>query len=208
VSESVIHLLRHGQVHNPTRVLYGRLDGFRLSDAGQAMAVAVAEHLVADGRDIARVVASPLLRAQQTAAPVAAAFDLVVDTDERLLEAGNMFEGSPLMSGVRPFLNPRYWWRLRNPFRPSWGEPYLEQEARMLTAVRDAAAQVPGREAVLVSHQLPIWVARLSVEKRHFLHDPRSRECALASLTSITVRDGEMVSLAYSTPAAHVEVSP
>ena len=72
---TIVHLLRHGEVDNPTGVLYGRLPGFRLSERGRAMAEMVAEHLAgADGarRDLVHLVASPLQRAQETAAPVAA----------------------------------------------------------------------------------------------------------------------------------------
>lgn len=202
-----IHLVRHGHVHNPDKVLYGRLENFRLSDAGREMAAAVARRFAADGVPVGRVVASPLQRAQETAAPIAAAFGLSVDTDERLIEAWNLWEGSPLQSGPKDFIHPRNWWRLRNPWRPSWGEPYKEQAERMWAAIRDAAAATPDKDTVLVSHQLPIWVARCVFERRSLLHDPRSRECALASVTAFDVdADGTATAVHYSTPAAHVEV--
>jgi broad specificity phosphatase PhoE len=54
---------------------------------------------------------------------------------------------------------------------------------------------------VLVSHQLPIWVTRCQVEGRRLWHDPRSRECSLASLTSFTYRGDEIVAVTYSEPA-------
>ncbi len=202
----VVHVLRHGHVHNPDKVLYGRLPEFRLSDTGRAMAAAVAEDLSARKVPVTRVVASPLLRAQQTAQPVAAAYGLEIDTDERLIEALNAFEGRVLQSGARDFLHPRNWWLLRNPWRPSWGEPYTQQRDRMWAAIRDAAAANPDGDTVMVSHQLPIWVARMEFEKRRFLHDPRSRQCGLASLTSFEFRDGEPVAMSYAEPAAHIEV--
>jgi len=200
-----VHVLRHGHVHNPDGVLYGRLPEFRLSDTGERMAQAVADHLVGSGARVGRVVASPLLRAQQTAAPVAAAFGVDVDTDDRIIEADNAFAGGPTPT-PRTLAHPRNWWLLRNPFRPSWGEPYKEQAARMHAAIVDAAAANPGSETVMVSHQLPIWVARCAAEGRSYLHDPRSRECALCSLTSFDV-DGDSVAFAgYAQPAAHIEV--
>lgn len=202
----VVHLLRHGHVHNPDKILYGRLPQFRLSDTGQAMARAVAEDLQARGVKVGRVVASPLLRAQQTAAPTAEAFGLEIHTDERLIEAGNDFAGRVLTRGARDFMNPRDWWKLRNPWTPSWGEPYKEQRARMWAAVRDAAEANPDSDTVMVSHQLPIWVTRCDFENRSMLHDPRSRQCALASLTSFTIEDGEPVAMSYAEPAAHIEV--
>ncbi|WP_082104369.1 histidine phosphatase family protein [Demequina soli] len=201
---SRVHVLRHGHVHNPDGVLYGRLPEFRLSDAGERMAQAVADHLVASGEQIGRVVASPLLRAQQTAAPIAAAYGLDVATDDRVIEAGNIFEGERIPRPV-DFLRPRNLWRVRNPRTPSWGEPYVEQAARMRAAIADAAAASPDVPTVIVSHQLPIWVARCSAEGRSYVHDPRSRECALASLTSFDV-DGDALTFAgYCAPAAHIE---
>ena len=62
-TRTVVHLMRHGEVHNPTGVLYGRLDGYHLSDLGREMAELVTRHLATN--DIVLVVASPLDRAQQ-----------------------------------------------------------------------------------------------------------------------------------------------
>lgn len=201
----LVHLVRHGHVHNPDKVLYGRLPEFRLSDVGEAMAQAVADSFVANGAVVGRVISSPLLRAQQTAAPIAAAYGLTVDTDERLIEAANDYEGQPLQSGAKDFMHPRNWWRLRNPWRPSWGEPYTEQAARMWAAIHDAAASSPDKDVVMISHQLPIWVARMAHEGRRFIHDPRSRECSLASVTSFLIENGERSVMFYVEPAAHIE---
>jgi broad specificity phosphatase PhoE len=202
----IVHVMRHGHVHNPDKVLYGRLPNFRLSPVGDQMAHATATYLADHGHHVGRVVSSPLLRAQQTAAHVAAVFALDVATDDRLIEAANDYEGEPLQSGPKDFAHPRHWWRLRNPMRPSWGEPYVDQRKRMWAAIMDAAAANPDSETVMVSHQLPIWVARLDFENRAFFHDPRSRECGLASLTSYEIVDGEAVAMEYTEPAAHIEV--
>jgi broad specificity phosphatase PhoE len=202
---TTVHLVRHGEVHNPAGVLYGRLDGYHLSQRGTAMAERLAEHFAGhlDGRrrDVVHVVASPLHRAQETAAPVAAAFGLEVASDVRLLEAGNHFEGLTFGVGDGSLRRPRHWRFLWNPFRPSWGEPYGEQVARMLAAVATARQAAQGHEAVVISHQLPIWVTRESLEGKRLWHDPRKRECSLASVTSLTFTDDE-VTLTYSEPAA------
>ena len=89
-----------------------------------------------------------------------------------------------------------------NPFRPSWGEPYVELVERMRRAIVDARAAARGHEAVIVSHQAPIWMIRLATEGRPLWHNPASRECSLASLTSLTFLDDELLSLSYSEPAA------
>ncbi|HEU4541575.1 MAG TPA: histidine phosphatase family protein [Jiangellaceae bacterium] len=195
-----VHLLRHGEVHNPRGVLYGRLPGYGLSERGHAMARRVAD-TVAD-RDIVYLGSSPLQRTQETATPVAEKLGLEIVTDERVIEAGNVFEGLTFGFGAGSLAHPRHWKYLRNPFRPSWGEPYAEQVVRVRAAMDDAAEEAAGHEAVVVSHQLPIWVTRLAVEGRRLWHDPRKRECSLASLTTFTYEDDAIVTVAYSEPAA------
>jgi broad specificity phosphatase PhoE len=196
---TVVHLLRHGLVHNPRGVLYGRLPDYHLSDLGREMAERVAKHL-ADA-DIVQLVSSPLERAQETAAPAAKLLGLPVTLDERLIEAGNLFEGKTFGVGDGALYKPSVWVHLRNPFRPSWGEPYKEIAARMLAAIASARETARGHEALLVSHQLPIWTARLAATDRRLWHDPRKRQCGLASLTSFAYRGDELVSVSYEQPA-------
>jgi broad specificity phosphatase PhoE len=196
---TVVHLLRHGEVHNPARVLYGRLPGFLLSELGELMAARAAEFLAP--RDVVRVVASPMERARQTAEPVAKEFGLAVEVDDRITEAENVFQGQAV--GRRDLIaDPRLWQYLRNPFRPSWGEPYARIVLRMHAALELAREIARGHEAVLVSHQLPIWVSRLSAEQRHLWHDPRRRQCSLASVTSFVYDRNRLVSIGYAEPAA------
>jgi broad specificity phosphatase PhoE len=207
VPDTVVHLLRHGEVHNPTRILYGRLPGYRLSELGIQMAKAAAESL--QKNDVTVLRSSPLERAEQTAEPFAALFGLPVEVDERLVESDNAFQGQRFGVGDGALRDPRNWWRLRDPFRPSWGEPYAAVAARMYAAVQDARAAAEGHEAVLVSHQLPIWVLRRFVEHRRLWHDPRRRQCALASLTSFHFTDTEVTGIGYREPAAHlIAMSP
>ena len=194
-----VHVVRHGEVHNPSGILYGRLPGFRLSDTGRAQAVAVADALA--DREIVAVVASPLQRAQETAAPIAAEHDLAVDTDPDLIESANFFEGRRVGPGDGAWRDPRFWWQLRNPFTPSWGEPYAEIAARMTTAVDKARARGAGQEVVCVSHQLPVWTLRLHLTGRRLWHDPRRRECALASVTTLVYEGDRLVDVEYRRPA-------
>ena len=196
---TVVHVVRHGEVHNPDGVLYGRRAGYHLSELGRQMADRVAEHLA--DRDITHVVASPLGRAQETAQPVAKSHGLDLATDERLIEAANVFEGKTFGVGDGALRKPGNWKHLTNPFKPSWGEPYLEQVVRMMGALDAAKDAARGHEAVCVSHQLPIWIVRSFVEKRKLWHDPRRRQCTLASLTSFTYRGDRIVSVGYSEPA-------
>ena len=197
---TVVHLMRHGEVHNPTGVLYGRLPDFHLSDRGREMAELVGAHL--SDHDVTVVVASPLDRAQETATPIASAHNLAITTDKRVIEADNYFEGKTFGVGDGSLRYPKHWPKLINPFKPSWGEPYREIAERMLDAVADARQLARGHEAVIVSHQLPVWTARSQLEGRHLWHDPRARQCSLASLTSLTFLGDELDSISYSEPAA------
>ena len=199
MTRTTVHLLRHGEVYNPEAVLYGRMLGFRLSDDGLQMAHDAAEAL--RGRDIQAVVASPLQRAQETARPTAEAFGLEIRTDERLIESENVFEGKRVGVGDGALKQPQNWPYLRNPFTPSWGEDYGVIARRMLAAAQSARDLVLGHEAVCVSHQLPIWTVRRYVEGRKLWHRPDRRQCGLASLTSITWLDDEVVTVTYSEPA-------
>ncbi|HLQ37756.1 MAG TPA: histidine phosphatase family protein, partial [Planctomycetota bacterium] len=128
----LVYLLRHGTAE-------GQAPG--QSDAQRP--------LTADGRDrlqrACRVYrrllqpldvlrSSPLLRAQQTAAPIAAAHGLPVLNDHRLIESRNFFEGRKFEASPRLLRDPRMWSVLRNPLKPSWGEPYTEIAERMLRA--------------------------------------------------------------------------
>jgi broad specificity phosphatase PhoE len=196
---TVVHVMRHGEVENPEGILYGRLPDYHLSELGRQMADRVAEHLAP--RDITHVVASPLDRAQETATPIAKARGVDLATDGRLVEAGNVFEGKTFGVGDGALKNPDNWKHLINPFKPSWGEPYVEQVVRMMGALDAAKDAARGHEAVCVSHQLPIWIVRSFVEKRRLWHDPRKRQCTLASLTTFTYRGDKIVSVGYSEPA-------
>jgi broad specificity phosphatase PhoE len=195
----IVHMVRHGEVDNPRRILYGRIPGYHLSETGRVMAKAAADFLA--GRDIIALSSSPLERALQTAEPIAAELGLTVQIDERLIEPWNHFEGMRFAVGDGALRRPRHWVQLRNPFRPSWGEPYKEIAARVLAAAGDAAAIADGHEAVLVSHQLPIWVTREAAEGRRLWHDPRRRQCALGSVTSLMFAGSKIVGVSYAEPS-------
>lgn len=198
-----IHFVRHGEVHNPEKILYGLQPGWRLSDRGLEMAHAVAEW--SKTLNLGAIHSSPLQRAQETSAPIIANHDLKLTTDSNLIEARNIFEGKKFELGSGVLRHPKSWRHLWNPWRPSWGEPYTELISRMLKglfAARDAAS---GKDAICVSHQLPIWILRSAIEGRRLLHDPRKRECSLASVTSFELNtDGMISAVSYSEPAKHL----
>ena len=200
---SIVHVIRHGEVENPEKILYGRQPGWRLSQRGEEMAQVVADW--SKSIDLGALHASPLQRAQETAAPIARAHSLDITTDEKLIEAANIFEGQKFELGSGVLKHPSSWKHLINPWKPSWGEPYEEQISRMLAAVFQARDAAQGKDAIVVSHQLPIWILRSAIEGRRLIHDPRKRQCTLASVTSIHFDDEAMISgTSYSEPAKHL----
>ena len=200
---SNVHLVRHGEVDNPEKILYGRQPGWRLSERGRDMAQVLGEW--SKSVDLGALHVSPLQRAQETAAPIAFAHDIDITTDERLIEASNIFEGKPFGIGDGALRHPSAWLHLWNPWRPSWGEPYIEQITRMMAAIFAAHEAAGEKDAICVSHQLPIWIVRSAIEGRHLIHDPRKRECTLASVTTVHFDDENMISgVSYSEPARHL----
>ena len=198
-----IHVMRHGEVENPEKILYGRQSGWHLSERGKEMAKTVADWT--KKFNLGAIHASPLERAQETALPIAKEHGLQIETDQRLIEAANIFEGKKFELGSGVLKHPTSWWHLRNPWRPSWGEPYEEQINRMLAAVFYARDKAGGKDALVVSHQLPIWILRSAIENRKLLHDPRKRICSLASVTSLHLDDeGVIQDISYHEPAKHL----
>ncbi|HVV31341.1 MAG TPA: histidine phosphatase family protein [Mycobacteriales bacterium] len=202
MTRTIVHLLRHGEVHNPDGILYGRLPGFRLSAAGEQMAAVVATWFT--GHDVTGLYTSPLERARQTVAPLEALFGLDATVEPRVIESENDFEGTRFSVGDGALRDPKNWWRLRNPLRPSWGEPYAAIAERVLAAVYDARREQAGHEAIIVSHQLPVVCARRRAEGHRLWHRPDRRQCALASVTSFVFDAETLLRTEYAEPAASV----
>ncbi|MFV9426321.1 histidine phosphatase family protein [Microbacterium sp. S1037] len=199
-----LHLVRHGEVHNPRRVLYGRLPGFGLSVDGRHMARQAAEYVHGLDRPVSALIASPLQRTRESAEPFVSLFGIEPVIDERVIEPTNVFEGRRMKQALA---NPVNWRHLRQPAVPSWGEPYAQVVARMTAAMTDAWDRVPSGDVVIVSHQLPIWVTHLALSLQPTRHDPRKRRCALSSVTSFERRDDvdgsrRWVEVAYAEPAS------
>lgn len=95
-----VHLVRHGEVHNPQHIMYGRLPGFRLSERGREQALAAAQWL--GTRSLSALYSSPMQRARESAAFLSAAQgDMPVQVDRRLIEVHTPWEGRPLLELLR-----------------------------------------------------------------------------------------------------------
>jgi broad specificity phosphatase PhoE len=207
VPASLVHLVRHGEVHNPDGILYGRIPGYHLSELGHQMAAAAASQL--NGQPVTGLFASPLQRAQESAQPWAEAFGLEIETDERLIEPNNRFEGRKFEFGPQVLTKPQSWPWILNPFKPSWGEPFTSVADRMLAVIEHAHSSVEDGEVVLVSHQMPIVMVQRYLSGRKLYHDPRKRRCSLSSITTLQLRDPaeagpRFVEVNYQDPAAEL----
>lgn len=163
------------------------------------MARQAAEYIEAVGRPVTSLVASPLQRTRESAAPFTELFGLEPVIDERVIEPTNVFEGKRMRRAVA---NPVNWRHLARPSLPSWGEPYVQIIARMDAAMVDAWDRAGSGDVVIVSHQLPIWMMHLATAGLRSRHDPRQRRCALSSVTSFERAGDGWVEVGYAEPAA------
>lgn len=199
-----LHFVRHGTVHNPDGILYGRLPGFYLSNRGHLEAAAAAQGVVelsvTKQVPVQALFSSPLDRTCQTANAFHRNHSLWPGPTRRmedLIECGQVFEGQRFPS-PETLRKPSNWKYLRNPFRPSWGESYASIFSRMEAAADTAQEGIQeGAAAVLVSHQVPIVIYRRGIEGKPFFHDPAVRQCAPASVTTVEYKGGVPVSLTY-----------
>lgn len=213
---TIVHLMRHGEVNNPDGVLYGRLPDFHLTKLGQQMTAKTIDTLWENGSRWDRIVTSPLERAQESAARAVELSGLNLETEPDLIEAWNNFEGQAINSNRWALAHPKNWWQYRQPWRPSWSEPYQELALRMRNVVRKLVSTsvrhpenltrndqgLPVREILVVSHQSPIYAFRRFIEGQALSHLPTRRECALASLTSLCFHNRTLTGLNYTEPAA------
>ena len=188
--------MRHGEVYNPDKVLYGRLPDYHLSEKGSGAGTG--------GRRLAGGPRHRLRRRPRhwsvrgDRGPDCGAPRTADDTDDELIESPNIFQGQKVSPGDGALRDPRNWWHLRNPRTPSWGEPYEEIAERMTAALHRARIKAAGHEAVCVSHQLPVETLRRAVTGKPLHHFPTRRLCNLASLTSFYFHGDSYVGWGYS----------
>lgn len=156
MAERLLTLVRHGRTRaNAGGLLQGHVDN-ELDEVGHNQASVLGPAL-ARVAPVDRIIASPLLRAQQTAAAIAGHVGLAVETDRRWIELDyGDYDGQPMSS-----IPPEVWarWRSDPDFRPPRGESMAELETRVHGALVDLAANDTGMHVVVVSHVSPIKAA-------------------------------------------------
>lgn len=216
---TTLHFVRHGKVENPGHLLYERLPGFHLSALGMRMAQATGRYIAADAQmnQAVALYSSPLDRTRETAQAILAELnpvrasrgeaELSIETDPRLIEAGNEFRGLRIGYGKAALWRPRSLRLVRNLWRPSWGESYRHIADRVGDFAQEMVRRHPGQQVIVVSHESPIWSYRHMLETGHPEHNMLLRHTSLASITSITYdsKTGEVLDIAYVDPAKDVE---
>ena len=166
MTKTRIYLIRHADVENPHKVLYGHLDGFQLSTVGRAQATAVGERL--RGEHVRRIVHSPLARAVETAqliderlAPPAI---LESDPDLREAEFSRYLQGLPYWQV--PLLRPLWFvHKARRGLVPG-DESIDHMGGRVLAVARRLARDHPGETMAVVSHADPLNAAWILLDGR------------------------------------------
>ncbi len=152
-----LYLLRHGEVHNPTGIIYGRLPGFGLSQTGEKQILSALDKLKSDPPQV--LYASPMQRTQESAELIASNLNLKIETDERITETKiGHFQGKPFDSLPKPYITDE------------GTHPEIESahsiRTRFLDFVSDLQVQHPKKTVVAVSHRDPIIVALLHWKQR------------------------------------------
>ncbi len=141
---TTIHFIRHGEVHNPQQILYGRLPEYRLSENGQQQARAAGAFM--GTRPLAAIFSSPQPRTQETAGYIAQHHpELIVTVDQRLDEIHSPYQGRPLSELAA------MGWDLYSNIDPEFEQPgdVVKRTQDFIHFVRQEYA---GREIAAITH--------------------------------------------------------
>jgi broad specificity phosphatase PhoE len=143
---------------------------------------------------------SPLLRAKQTVAPIERVLGLKAIEDVRVIEASNNMRGLGIGHCDGSFLVNKNWKNLLNPFKPSWGELYVDIAKRTSSFIEEIKQRHAGSDNIIVvSHQSPIWVCRRFYERKTLWYPHTNKNCNLASVTTLLFGEKENFILAKYT---------
>ena len=133
---TTIYLLRHGEVHNPEGIIYGRLPGYRLNEVGRGQ-VRTAGEFLAERGPFDALITSPLERARESAGIIAERLGLTPAVEPRLAETDvSGYQGQPFSALPRPDLTEE-------------GVPGMESAASMRARMLDWVAVARWYERVI-----------------------------------------------------------
>lgn len=180
-----LYLVRHGEVHNPERLRYGRLPGYALSDQGRREVLACASWILSRQTPIAAIVASPLERAVETAHILREALEATcpVREDARLIEAQSRFDGLRYRDD--------FWGHARRWFERGYADEAPSSVATRMREALDAIGSEARGATIFVSHQLPIQYVRLALARDATVRGWHRRpKCETASATVLSREGG------------------
>lgn len=199
-----LSFVRHGHVHNPEQVIYGRLPGFELSRDGRRQVTHAAGYLKTV--DLDALYASPQLRAQQTAEIIRRSHpDLEIVTEPLINEVESYFEGRPASE-----VEARGW-DLYTGVDEEYETP-IDVAARGWRFIRRVRRVHDGAHTLAVSHgdviafavlrvmQEPVEVARKRTLHRFGITDSYPVTASVTTLTFRTKRPDEIPELTYVKP--------
>ena len=201
----VIHLVRHGEVHNPDNVCYADIEGFGLSEHGRQQANHVGRYLLdTQGPELVAAYTSPLLRARQTyeETGLVSEVGIAATVGESLTEWGlaQRWKGErwDQLDELFPGEVEAYWAHPTElDFSP---ESVAEMADRMTSEILASAAEYPSGAVVFVSHQDPVQAARLALTGRSLsqLHDDKPAHGSVITLSS--KNRGDWIELSHWCP--------
>ncbi|MCL4338743.1 histidine phosphatase family protein [Patescibacteria group bacterium] len=183
--KTIIYFMRHGEVYNPKRILYGRMSGFRLSEYGRESVKLQAENL--KKRKINFIYASPMLRTRQSAKILSEELGIKVKISSFLNEVKLIFEGMPLMeykSKIQPSLyENKYYLK---------GQESVESIAeRMTKFLKMIEKRHNGQETLVVSHGDPIVILKAEINNIPFTWKyKKDNYLKTATFTTLEIKDG------------------
>ena len=202
-------LIRHADVENPKRVLYGHLPGFGLSARGRAQAAELGQRLAGD--DLKLIIHSPLERARETAEIIASQLDprppLESTPELREAEFSRYLQGVPYWQ--IPVVRPLWW---VHKARRGWlegDEPVGEMGQRVLNVAHGLAERFPGETTALVSHADPLQAAWIVLDGRPETDREMTRkQVQRAALLDVEYEAGKPVRWTYVAPPKPPQEQP
>lgn len=186
--KTIIYFIRHGEVYNPHKVLYGRLPGFPLTVKGEQQINKLAQNLV--GKGISVIYTSPLERARQTADILAGHLGIAAISSNFLLETRHARDGISLVT-FHAKVEPH----LYEPGNLKAGQETIKSQAiRMQKFIKNIISKHLGQSIAAVSHGDPIIIVRAETEGKQLTYDYKKRnyikpgECFTLEITGNNYR--------------------
>lgn len=187
---TTLHFVRHGLVHNPDQVYYGRLPDFHIGDKGLAQAQAAAKIL--SRKPISAVFSSPMERTIETAEAILKAFDgLQLQITKQLIEVHSPFDGQALNTIAERK------WDIYTDTPPPYEQP-ADLLCRLKNFVKTVRKEYLGKEVIAVTHgDVIVFMTLFAMRK------PITQQTKQRYFTNTYPDHASITSFTYQTLAEH-----